>query len=83
MCAQQLRLQTLKSLPFPLESFEVFSPLLLSNSGLSPGAKVLVLGHRDHGGHRFTVAFQDEWLPPQSLFLNGQGIGSSEYTNKS
>jgi hypothetical protein len=76
MRAQQLRLQALKSLPFPLKGFEVFSPLLLSNSGLSPGAKVLVLGHRDHGGHRFTVAFQDEWLPPQSLFLDGQGIGS-------
>jgi len=71
MCAQQLRFQALKSLPFPIESFEVFSPLLLSNSVLSPGAKGLVLGYRDDGSHRFTVAFQDEEFLAQSFFLKG------------
>jgi len=76
MCVQQLRLQSLESLPFLLKSFEVFSPFLLTIPGFSPGAKSLVLGHRYDGGHRFTVAFQDEGFLAQSLFLNSQGIGS-------
>jgi hypothetical protein len=76
MRVQQLGLQALESLPFPLKDFEVFSSLLLTIPGLPPGAKVLVLGHRDDDGHRFTVAFQDEGLPAQSLFLDGQGRGT-------
>jgi hypothetical protein len=71
MCAQQLRFQAFKSLPFPIESFEVFSPFLLPIPGLSPGAKGLVLGHRDDGSHRFTVAFQDEEFLAQSFLLKG------------